>query len=411
MELGALEVGKTPEPKTGSEAEVWNGKAPLQAGEGTGHFVDRALSAQRSALGEDAASRLATQLPHVNGEASEQTVRTASKEVFAVSSNAGEPHEALAREAKAAAPEPPPSLTVKSGPSGASQQGTGVPPPKLEPGGAIASVEIEAQLSSSAQQHGKSPSVSSGEGWPPEARADARSQSQGQGHRPSETGEGRSALRSAPRDVTSEEEETVQKAQRARTTTPEVRLSHSESQGNSDSSGPKSPAHSSSFSGPGANSETKLMGADSSRSATALEKGSQASSAFEESAPTKPSSSSSQKLVLRLSGDEKGSELAENMRVVLRVKGSEVDARFVPESADMEARLRDSLPQLRQALARYGLESSNLEVISRANPDGHNGNAREKQHRRCSQQHESESSGPSFAEISRTALDRVSVRA
>ena len=200
-----------------------------------------------------------------------------------MSSNAGEPHEALAREAKAAAPEPPPSLTVKSGPSGASQQGTGVPPPKLEPGGAIASVEIEAQLSSSAQQHGKSPSVSSGEGWP------------------SETGEGRSALRSAPSDVTSEEEETVQKAQRSRTTTPEVRLSHSESQGNSDSSGPKSPAHSSSFSGPGANSETKLMGADSSRSATALEKGSQASSAFEESAPTKPSSSSSQKLVLRLS--------------------------------------------------------------------------------------------------------------
>ncbi|TDI45273.1 MAG: flagellar hook-length control protein FliK [Acidobacteria bacterium] len=150
------------------------------------------------------------------------------------------------------------------------------------------------------------------------------------------------------------------------------------------------------------------MGADSSRNATALEKSSQSSSSFEESSRTKPSSSSSQKLILRLSGE---SELAENMRVILRVKGSEVHARFVPDSADMEARLRDSLPQLRQALARYGLESSNLEVISRANPDGHNTNAREQHHRRRSQEHKSESSGPSFAEISRTELDRVSVRA
>ena len=48
MELGALEAGKTQEPKTGFEVEVWNVKKPSQAGEGTGHSVRSALSAQRS---------------------------------------------------------------------------------------------------------------------------------------------------------------------------------------------------------------------------------------------------------------------------------------------------------------------------------------------------------------------------
>ncbi len=113
---------------------------------------------------------------------------------------------------------------------------------------------------------------------------------------------------------------------------------------------------------------------------------------------------STHQLVLRLSADEKGNPALDGVRVVLRVRGAQVHARFVSESADMAARLRESLPELRQLLARQGLDPSTVDVVSRVDPEARGRHPRQGHPHDRPERRPAKSDGANFEEIHRTLI-------
>jgi len=95
-----------------------------------------------------------------------------------------------------------------------------------------------------------------------------------------------------------------------------------------------------------------------------------------ESGPRPARSGAGNQVVLRLSSSQDGPHALDGVRALVRVQGSQVHARLLSENAEMELRLRESLPELRQMLAQRGLDPTSVDIVSPTDPDASGGHSR-----------------------------------